>query len=57
MSLFDVYRGDKIPKGKKQYAMSFVLRDDNRTMTDDEVDRIMARILDTFKTRFGAELR
>ena len=57
VSLFDVYRGDKIPQGKKQYAMSFVLRDDNRTMTDDEVDRIMARILDTFKTRFGAELR
>ena len=57
ISLFDVYRGDKITAGKKQYAMSFVLRDDSRTLTDDEVDRAMARILDTFKARFGAELR
>ena len=57
VGLFDVYRGDKIPFGKKQYAMSFVLRDNERTLTDEDVERIMSRILDSFKKDFGAELR
>lgn len=57
VSLFDVYRGKGIPEGKKQYAMSFVLRDDKRTLTDEEVERTMARLLEVFKKDYGVELR
>ena len=57
VGLFDVYRGKGIPEGKKQYAMSFVLRDDSRTLTDQDTERVMAGILETFKNKFGAELR
>lgn len=57
VSLFDVYRGDKIPAGKKQYALSFVIRDDEKTLTDAAVESLMSRILDAFKTQAGAELR
>ena len=57
VSLFDVYRGDKIPAGKKQYAMSFVLQDPERTLTDAEVEGAMNKILSTFQNQFGAVLR
>ena len=57
MSLFDVYRGDKIPAGKKQYALSFVLQDLEKTLTDQDVERVMARLLEVFGKEFGAVLR
>lgn len=57
VSLFDVYRGDKIPEGKKQYALSFVLQDIEKTLTDQDVERAMDKILETFKNQFGAILR
>ena len=57
VGLFDVYRGDKIPAGKKQYAMSFIIRDDEKTLTDQDVEKLMDRILEGFKSSFGAELR
>ena len=57
VSLFDVYRGDKIPQGKKQYAMSFVLQDVEKTLTDADVERVMDRILQSFRDQFGAVLR
>ncbi len=57
VSLFDVYRGDKIPAGKKQYAINFVLQDPDRTLTDNEVENAMNRILDALKSEFGAILR
>ena len=57
VSLFDVYRGDKIPAGKKQYAMSFVLQDMEKTLTDDDVQRVMDRILGSLQSQFGATLR
>ncbi|MCR5245595.1 MAG: phenylalanine--tRNA ligase subunit beta [Bacteroidales bacterium] len=57
VSLFDVYRGDKIPSGKKQYALSFVLQDSGRTLTDQDVENVMERLLSAFKKDFGAELR
>ena len=57
VSLFDVYRGDKIPDGKKQYAMSFVLQDPEKTLTDQDVERVMDRILSSFTNEFGAILR
>ncbi len=57
VTLFDVYRGDKIPAGKKQYALGFVLQDLEKTLTDADVERIMERILSTFQNEFGATLR
>ncbi len=57
VSLFDVYRGDKIPAGKKQYALSFVLQDREKTLTDADVERLMGKLLSTFEHLFGAALR
>ena len=57
VTLFDVYRGDKIPAGKKQYALGFVLQDLEKTLTDGDVERIMNKILSTFQNEFGATLR
>ena len=57
VSLFDVYRGDKIPQDKKQYAMSFVLQDADKTLTDNDVEKFMSKLLSTFTNEYGAQLR
>lgn len=57
VSLFDVYRGDKIPEGKKQYALSFVLQDPEKTLTDMDVEKVMNKLLSTFTNEYGAALR
>ncbi len=57
VTLFDVYRGDKIPAGKKQYALNFVLQDPEKTLTDNEVEKAVERLLATFQNSFGAVLR
>ena len=57
VTLFDVYRGEKILFGKKQYALNFVLQDPERTLTDAEVEKTMERVLSTLQNEFGAILR
>ena len=57
VSLFDIYTGDKIPEGKKQYALSFVLQDLEKTLTDNDVEKVMSKLLSTFQNEFGATLR
>lgn len=57
VDLFDVYEGDKIPAGKKSYAMSFVLASAEKTLTDQEVEKAMERILNGVRSTCGAELR
>lgn len=57
VSLFDVYRGNRIPEGKKQYALSFVFLDEEKTLTDQYVEQVMNRLLDAFVKQFGATLR
>lgn len=57
VSLFDVYQGDKLPKDKKSYALGFVIQDDNKTLTDKQIDKIMAHLQESFKKHFNAELR
>ena len=57
VGLFDVYRGDRIPEGKKQYALSFVIQDPDRTLTDQDTERVMERLLSAFVKDFGAQLR
>ena len=57
ISLFDVYEGDKLPKGKKSYAISFMFQDDNETLKDEVIDPIMAQIRKKLEEELGAELR
>ena len=57
VGLFDVYRGDKIPAGKKQYALSFTIQDPEKTLTDQDTERVMSKLLATFQNDFGAQLR
>ena len=57
VSLFDVYRGEKIPAGKKQYALNFVLQDPERTLTDSDVENTMNNVLSALQTQLGAMLR
>ena len=57
VTLFDVYRGEKILIGKKQYALNFVLQDPERTLTDVEVEKTMERVLSALQNQFGAILR
>jgi len=57
VSLFDVYQGKKLPAGKKSYALSFILQDENKTLTDKQVEKTMQRILDAIQKEVKAELR
>ncbi|NNC49332.1 MAG: phenylalanine--tRNA ligase subunit beta [Flaviramulus sp.] len=57
VNLFDVYQGKNLPKGKKSYAVSFTLQDENKTLTDKQIDKIMSKLQQSFETQLGAELR
>jgi len=57
VNLFDVYQGRNLPKGKKSYAISFTLQDENKTLTDKQIDKIMNKLQTNFETQLGAELR
>jgi phenylalanyl-tRNA synthetase beta chain len=57
VGLFDVYEGDKVPKGKKSYALSFQLQDSSRTLTDEQVEKSMGRIRHALEKGVGAEVR
>lgn len=55
--LFDVYEGDKLPAGKKSYAVSMVLQDPEKTLNDKQIEAIMNKIVGSLKHTVGAELR
>jgi phenylalanyl-tRNA synthetase beta chain len=57
INLFDVYTGDKLPKDKKSYAVSFTLQDEKKTLTDKQIDKIMKKLQQNFEKDFGATLR
>ncbi|MFZ4797158.1 MAG: phenylalanine--tRNA ligase subunit beta [Bacteroidia bacterium] len=57
VNVFDVYKGDKIEKGKKSYALSFMLQDENKTLTDEEIDSVMNKLIKNFEKETGAILR
>ena len=54
VSLFDVYEGKNLEAGKKSYAVTFILQDDNQTLNDKQIDKTMSRLLDNFVKRLGA---
>lgn len=57
VNLFDVYTGKNLPDGKKSYAVSFTLMDENKTLTDKQIDKIMGKLLTQYQKQLGAELR
>lgn len=57
VGLFDVYESDKLGENKKSYAMSFILRDDKRTLTDKVIDKVMNKLLGAFEKEAGARIR
>ncbi|WP_412985352.1 phenylalanine--tRNA ligase subunit beta [Pontimicrobium sp. IMCC45349] len=57
VNLFDVYQGKNLPKGKKSYAVSFMLQDEHKTLTDKQIDKIMNKLKANFEKQLGAELR
>ena len=56
-SLFDVYRSASVGENKKSLAFKIKLVDMNKTLTDEEVNKVMQKILKSFNYRFGAVLR
>jgi len=57
VGLFDVYEGEKIGEGKRSYALSFILQDDQKTLTDHEIDKVMNRLIQAFSERLNALIR
>ncbi|MEM9076621.1 MAG: phenylalanine--tRNA ligase subunit beta [Bacteroidota bacterium] len=57
INLFDVYVGEKLPKGKKSYAVSFTLQDTNKTLTDKQINKIMKKLQANYESKLGASLR
>jgi len=57
INLFDVYEGNNLPEGKKSYAVSFVIQDSSKTLTDAQVDKIMGKLQQNFENELGASLR
>ena len=57
VTLFDVYEGDKLPAGKKSYALSFILEDKTKTLTDNIIDKVMNNLRTQFEKQVGAQLR
>ncbi len=57
VNVFDVYKGDKLPAGKKSYALYFVLQDEEKTLNDKQIDAIVKKLIYNFEKETGAEVR
>jgi phenylalanyl-tRNA synthetase beta chain len=57
VKLFDVYEGDKLPEGKKSYAVNFILQDNEKTLNDKQIDAIMQKLINNLSSQLKAELR
>lgn len=57
IDIFDVYEGDKLPEGKKSYALSFILMDEEKTMQDQVIDGVMEKLIKSYEKEAGAEIR
>ena len=57
VGLFDVYEGEKIETGKKSYALYFILQDDQKTLTDEEIDKTMNRLIRAYTEQLNARVR
>lgn len=57
VGVFDVYVGDKLPEGKKSYALNFILQDEEQTLTDKQIDNTMQKLIANLTAQAGAEIR
>jgi phenylalanyl-tRNA synthetase beta chain len=57
LNVFDVYQGDKLEAGKKAYALSFILQDQENTLTDKEIEKTMSNLIRAFQEQVGAIIR
>lgn len=57
VSLFDVFEGEKLGANKKSYAVSFILQDENKTLTDKQIDKIMNKLIGVFEKELNAQIR
>lgn len=57
IAVFDVYKGGKLPVGKKSYALHFVLQDEEKTLNDKQIDAIVKKLIANFEKEAGAEVR
>ncbi len=57
VSLFDVFEGEKLGANKKSYAVSFILQDENKTLTDKQIDKIINNFIRVFEQELGAQIR
>ena len=57
VGLFDVYKGKNLSEGKKSYAISYTLQSEDGTLTDQQIDSIMGKLLKKYQSELGAELR
>lgn len=57
INVFDVYTGDKVPAGKKSYALQFVLQDEEKTLNEKQIDAIVKKLIHNFEKEAGAEVR
>ena len=57
LGVFDVYEGDKLEQNKKAYAISFILQDAERTLTDKVIDKTMQRLMQGFERELDALIR
>lgn len=57
IELFDVYESETLGKGKKSYAVSFILRDDRKTLTDKDIDKVINNLVRVFEQELGAKIR
>lgn len=57
MKLFDVFESEKIGKGKKSLAVNFIFRDDTKTLTDNEIDNWMQKIMSSLEKNLEVEIR
>jgi len=57
INLFDVYEGKNLGEGKKSYAVSFILQDENKTLTDKQIDKIMKKLILVYEKELNAQIR
>lgn len=57
VNIFDVYEGSKLPEGKKSYAVSFILQDEEKTLNDKQIEKTMNRLISVYEREVGAQIR
>lgn len=57
IDLFDVYQGNNLPEGKKSYAVSFIIQDSSKTLTDSQIEKVISKLTQSFQNELGASLR